>query len=173
LRGELSARGVRPPPRGVNFLLGGSDPPPSIANVLRLAPPPGSKGLIALGFTAALQGCCPALSPLNESKMISRGDVSSYWSRVARHKIYVNRCRWGEPPYCAWSRCSSMVPASTTRRVLCSSLAASIGRDTACNARQSRTVGCCMWSRRQLAVWWPKKAEDAVVAHCIVWECNQ
>ena len=46
------------------------------------------------------------------------------------------------------------VPASTTWRIGCSSPAASIGRGTANNARQSRTVGCCMWYRRSLAVWW-------------------
>ena len=60
--------------------------------------------------------------------------------------------------YVYWDRTSAMagqdVPASTSGRIASSNAVASIGRGKAKNARQSRTVGCCMWSRRRLAVWW-------------------
>ena len=60
------------------------------------------------------------------------------------------RRRRGDAPYRAWSRCSSI----NDTRIDSSNAVASIGLGTVCTARQSWTVGCCMWSRRRLAVWW-------------------
>ena len=51
----------------------------------------------------------------------------------------VKRYHRGDAPYRALSRCASNAVAS-------------IGRGPCCNACQGRTVGCCMWSRRRLAV---------------------
>jgi len=92
----------------------------------------------------------------------------------------VKRCRWGEPPYCAWSRCSSINDTACSLQqscclhwarhcMQCSSepdcgllyvvqTSTAFGRVVECGR-----VNCAFFGRRR-----PKKAEDAVL-----WECNQ
>ena len=55
-RGGRHSKDPPPPPRGVNFLLGGSDPPPRGVTLLLGGPDPRAEQAIVGRFSAAISG---------------------------------------------------------------------------------------------------------------------